>query len=533
MTKHSGALMSSRLIPPQLLPRKRTAVDELVDVFGIHLEVDAVDVGEAFEQNRLAFHHRLRRQRARDCRAPAPPCRWRSPPRYCARGVVVGDFRGLLDFQTRNGDAGRVGERQIVRRRQRLGRLDFELPRLARAWKASASAPVICVVAVDRGIAGSASRGVLFKARRGTLEVRPLRRPAAAEAGGGGAGWAKGSRARAAPRPPPRRPAGQRRRPAGRRRDAATADDRANISTSSAPTPTPSCSTAWATSTRCSSTTPCRRAAALDIALTRRGRHEGRDIPMCGVPVHNRDPYLERLIRGRLQGRHLRTDRRPRRSPQARPQSRRRARSRAPGDAGNTRRGRPARGARKQPPRRRRPRRRRLGRGVARPVDRAPSPSPRRPPARSRRCSRRSRPANSSSPKPWRRSVNSPNGPRTATLLPAVRFDFRRRPNAACARPGASRRWRRSEPFRAPRPPPPARSSTISRSHRKGARRACPRRAASPTARPWPSTRRRGATLELMRAPRRRAPRQPARRGRPHAHRRRRAAARRAPGRPR
>ena len=40
-----------------------------------------------------------------------------------------------------------------------------------------------------------------------------------------------------------------------------------------------------------------RAAAALDIALTRRGKHEGRDIPMCGVPVHNRDPYLERLIR--------------------------------------------------------------------------------------------------------------------------------------------------------------------------------------------------------------------------------------------
>ena len=38
-------------------------------------------------------------------------------------------------------------------------------------------------------------------------------------------------------------------------------------------------------------------AAALDIALTRRGKHEDRDIPMCGVPVHNRDPYLERLIR--------------------------------------------------------------------------------------------------------------------------------------------------------------------------------------------------------------------------------------------
>ena len=40
-----------------------------------------------------------------------------------------------------------------------------------------------------------------------------------------------------------------------------------------------------------------RAAAALDIALTKRGSHEGRDIPMCGVPVHAADTYLARLIR--------------------------------------------------------------------------------------------------------------------------------------------------------------------------------------------------------------------------------------------
>ena len=38
-------------------------------------------------------------------------------------------------------------------------------------------------------------------------------------------------------------------------------------------------------------------APALDIALTRRGRHDGADIPMCGVPVHTVDAYLARLIR--------------------------------------------------------------------------------------------------------------------------------------------------------------------------------------------------------------------------------------------
>ena len=38
-------------------------------------------------------------------------------------------------------------------------------------------------------------------------------------------------------------------------------------------------------------------AAALDIALTKRGQHAGEDIPMCGVPVHSHENYLSRLIR--------------------------------------------------------------------------------------------------------------------------------------------------------------------------------------------------------------------------------------------
>src|ERR1700734_2197690 len=36
---------------------------------------------------------------------------------------------------------------------------------------------------------------------------------------------------------------------------------------------------------------------ALDIALTKRGKHAGDDIPMCGVPVHAAEQYLEKLIR--------------------------------------------------------------------------------------------------------------------------------------------------------------------------------------------------------------------------------------------
>ncbi len=38
-------------------------------------------------------------------------------------------------------------------------------------------------------------------------------------------------------------------------------------------------------------------AAALDIALTARGEHQGQPIPMCGVPVSQAEMYLARLIR--------------------------------------------------------------------------------------------------------------------------------------------------------------------------------------------------------------------------------------------
>ncbi|KAB2862350.1 MAG: DNA mismatch repair protein MutS, partial [Bauldia sp.] len=37
-------------------------------------------------------------------------------------------------------------------------------------------------------------------------------------------------------------------------------------------------------------------AAALGIVLTKRGKHRGEDIPMCGVPIHAAQDYLKKLI---------------------------------------------------------------------------------------------------------------------------------------------------------------------------------------------------------------------------------------------
>src|SRR5687768_17789405 len=35
---------------------------------------------------------------------------------------------------------------------------------------------------------------------------------------------------------------------------------------------------------------------ALGIVLTKRGKHQGNDIPMCGVPIHAAQDYLKKLI---------------------------------------------------------------------------------------------------------------------------------------------------------------------------------------------------------------------------------------------
>jgi hypothetical protein len=62
--KQSGALMSSRLIAPKVGSSAQTISASFLGVGFVHLDVEAVDVGEFLEQNRLALHHRLGGQRA-------------------------------------------------------------------------------------------------------------------------------------------------------------------------------------------------------------------------------------------------------------------------------------------------------------------------------------------------------------------------------------------------------------------------------------------------------------------------------------
>jgi hypothetical protein len=60
--KQSGALMSSRLIAPKDGSSAQT-ISASFGVGFVHLQVETVDIGEFLEEDRLALHHRLGRQR--------------------------------------------------------------------------------------------------------------------------------------------------------------------------------------------------------------------------------------------------------------------------------------------------------------------------------------------------------------------------------------------------------------------------------------------------------------------------------------
>ena len=89
-------------------------------------------------------------------------------------------------------------------------------------------------------------------------------------------------------------------------------------------------------------------ARALGIVLTKRGKHLGRDIPMCGVPVHPRRRIPASPDRAGPPRRGLRADGRPGAGAQARRKERGAARRRPPGDARHADRGHAARRAAQQ-----------------------------------------------------------------------------------------------------------------------------------------------------------------------------------------
>ncbi len=116
-------------------------LDKFVGVVGVHFDVENVDAGEFLEQHRLAFHHRLGRQRADRAQAEDGRAIGDDGDEIGARGEARGLGRIGHDGERGFGHARRIGERQIVLRRQRLRCDDGDLARCRKA------------VVIERGLA--------------------------------------------------------------------------------------------------------------------------------------------------------------------------------------------------------------------------------------------------------------------------------------------------------------------------------------------------------------------------------------------
>src|SRR5215472_18644753 len=97
--------------------QKAHAVDEFVDVSGINLQVDRIDIGKALEQRAFSFHYRLRSERTEI--AKAQHCgAIRNHRDEIAFGGVIERRAGLaLDMQARESDTRRIGKCEIALRR--------------------------------------------------------------------------------------------------------------------------------------------------------------------------------------------------------------------------------------------------------------------------------------------------------------------------------------------------------------------------------------------------------------------------------
>ena len=104
-------------------------VDQLLRVALVDLDVEAVDTGELLEQHALAFHHRLRGERADRAQAEYRGAVGDHRDEVRARGVQCRARRIAHDLLARRGDTGRIGEREIALIGELLGREDRDLAR--------------------------------------------------------------------------------------------------------------------------------------------------------------------------------------------------------------------------------------------------------------------------------------------------------------------------------------------------------------------------------------------------------------------
>ena len=108
------------------------AIDELVHVLGVEFQIDGVNIGKAFEQDGLAFHHRLGSQPAEIAETEHSCAVGYNGDHITLGGIFVGVVRIVGNFETWCGDARRIGQCQIALGRERLGRNHLYLTRTSR-----------------------------------------------------------------------------------------------------------------------------------------------------------------------------------------------------------------------------------------------------------------------------------------------------------------------------------------------------------------------------------------------------------------
>ena len=113
-SKHPGAAMSSRLMPPKVGAMRATVSMISSGSRGVEADREAVDAGELLEQQRLALHDRHGAERADVAEAEHRGAVADDGHGVLLDGELVGELGLGLDGLAHPGDTRRVGHRQVV-----------------------------------------------------------------------------------------------------------------------------------------------------------------------------------------------------------------------------------------------------------------------------------------------------------------------------------------------------------------------------------------------------------------------------------
>ena len=119
ISKHRGAEMSSRLMPPNPGAIALTAATISSGSRRVQADRERVDAGELLEEHRLALHHRHGRTRADVAQSEHGRAVGHDGDRVALDRVLKGLVGILLDGRADPGDARRVGHREVVAGLQR------------------------------------------------------------------------------------------------------------------------------------------------------------------------------------------------------------------------------------------------------------------------------------------------------------------------------------------------------------------------------------------------------------------------------